>query len=161
MARLRPLAVLSAVAALSAPVPAGAGTDTATFTVSARVQNSCTVVGGALDFGTYDAGQPDALDGTGTIRLENCTGTVTIELDGGGSGDVNNRTMRAGSGSGRLRYQLYSDPSRTRVWGTGTDAHQVMVLVDSLEVTVYGRIPGGQKVPPGTYTDTVNVTVNF
>lgn len=141
--------------------PAVAGTDTATFTVSARVQNACTVVGGSLDFGTYDAGQAEDLDGVGTIRLENCTGTVTIELDGGSSGDVQNRLMRQSGGSATLRYQLYIDGARTRVWGTGSAASQVMVLVDSLPVEVYGRIPGGQRVPPGAYTDTVNVTVNF
>lgn len=157
----RAFASALATLVLALPGAAAAGTDTATFTVSARVQNACTVVGGSLDFGTYDAGQPEDLDGVGTIRLENCTGTVTIELDGGSSGDVQNRTMRQSGGNATLRYQLYVDETRTRVWGTGSDASQVMVLVDSLPVNVYGRIPGGQRVPPGTYTDTVNVTVNF
>jgi len=161
MRPIRPIAVLSILGALAVSGRAGAGTDSATFTVSALVQSGCTVVGGTLDFGAYNAGQPNPLDGSGTIRLENCTGTVTIEMDGGSSGNVNDRAMRAGSGSDRLRYQLYVDPARTRVWGTGTNAYQLMVLVNSLVVTVYGRIPGGQRVPPGRYTDTVNVTVNF
>ena len=29
------------------------------------------------------------------------------------------------------------------------------------KVDVYGRIPSGQAVPAGSYTDTVNVTLTF
>ncbi len=53
-------------------------------------------------------------------------------------------------------------PARTAIWGTGADA-QVHVLLgtQSGSVTVYGRIPAGQVVPEGTYTDTVNITLTF
>ena len=138
-----------AVAALIAALMAGgvrAGTETATLTVTARVQSGCSVSGGVLDFGTYTAGQPD-------------DGTVLIELDGGSSGNVQDRSMR--SGNNRLRYQLYVDNGYSRVWGTGQQGLQYMALSNSATVLVYGRIPGGQNVPAGNYSDTVNVTITF
>jgi len=154
-----PIAVLAAAALLALGGPAQAGTDTTQLTVTARVQSGCSVDGGVLDFGTYTAGQADDVTATGVITLLNCNGTVTIELDGGSSGNVQNRTMR--SGNNTLRYQLYTDNTYSRVWGTGQQALQFMALSTTAPVTVYGKIPGGQNVPAGNYSDTVNVTVNF
>ncbi len=151
-----------ALAALIAALMAGgarAGTETATLTVTARVQSGCSVSGGVLDFGTYTAGQPDDVTATGRITLTNCNGTVLIELDGGSSGNVQDRSMR--SGNNRLRYQLYVDNGYSRVWGTGQQGLQYMALSNSATVLVYGRIPGGQNVPAGNYSDTVNVTITF
>ncbi len=139
--------------------PARAGTETATLTVTARVQSSCSVSGGVLDFGTYTSGQSDDVTATGRITLTNCNGTVLIELDGGSSGNVQDRTMR--SGSNVLRYQLYVDNAYSRVWGTGQQGVQYMALTSDASVLVYGRIPGGQTVPAGNYQDVVNVTVTF
>ena len=51
---------------------------------------------------------------------------------------------------------------RNALWGAGADA-QVQVLLETRNgyVTVFGRIPAGQVVPEGTYTDTVNITLTF
>lgn len=138
---------------------AAAATATATLTVTASVRSGCSIENGSLDFGDYTAGQTKDLDGKGTIRVRNCPGTVTIELDGGSSGKVNDRTLV--NGSERLRYQLYQDPARTRVWGTGSDAASMQLLQADATVEVFGRIPGGQSVGPGTYTDSVTVTMQF
>ena len=37
----------------------------------------------------------------------------------------------------------------------------ILIGTQSGSVTVYGRIPAGQVVPEGTYTDTVNITLTF
>ncbi len=156
-AAIAPLFAIAALAFTTSPVEAG--TDTAQLTVTATVQSGCSVSGGTLDFGTYIAGQVDDLDGVTQITLTNCAGTVTIELDGGQYGSVADRKMA--NGSARLQYQLYRDPSRTQIWGQGNNAYQGQILVDNAVLEVFGRIPGGQNVTPGTYTDIVNITVTF
>lgn len=153
---------LLAVAATTAfAQPTRAGIDTDVLTVTATVLSACSLSGGAsLNFGTYTTGQPSNSDVNGTINFVNCSGTLTFALDGGSSGNVNARQMR--NGASILNYQLYRNPPRTAIWGLGADAQVHLQLGgQSGSVTVYGRIPGGQVVPEGTYTDTVNVTLTF
>lgn len=139
---------------------AEAATATATLTVTATVQNGCSIDNSSLSFGTYTAGQTSNLDGQGTIRVRNCLNSqVTITLDGGSSGDVNNRQLA--SGANRLNYQLYKDPGRTQIWGNGQNAASMQILQDPANIPVYGRIAAGQSVPAGTYSDTVTITLNF
>ncbi len=136
-----------------------AGTDSAVLNVQATVLSSCAVEGGTLDFGDYVTGQANDLDGVGEITLTNCQGQVTVEMDGGGSGSTSARVMS--NGTDTLAYQLYRDPSRTQLWGQGADAFVGQILTSQVRLQVFGRIPGGQSVPPGVYTDTVNITVTF
>lgn len=130
------------------------------LTVSATVTSGCALSGGNLNFGQYLSGQSGDLDATGTIAYANCSGNLTVELDGGTSGSTSSRQMS--SGSSKLRYQLYKNSTRTTTWGTGTDAFGLQLLSTlSGNVTVYGRIAGGQAVSPGTYNDVVNITLTF
>ena len=130
------------------------------LTVTATVISGCSLTGGSLSFGQYVSGQGTNLDAVGQINYANCTGNLTFELDGGTAGDVNNRAM--GSGSNKLKYQLYKNATRTALWGTGTDAYQLSLLSTLTgNVNVYGRIPSGQAVAPGTYNDVVNITLTF
>jgi spore coat protein U-like protein len=154
-----PTALLLA-AATAVSYPAAAATDTDQLTVTATVQSSCALSGGSLNFGHYVAGQPNDLDVTGTINYINCSGNLSFALDGGGSGSVTARQMR--SGANRLSYQIYRNSTRTAIWGTGTDAHGVILLSPQTgSVQVYGRIPRGQAVPDGIYSDVVNITLTF
>ena len=116
--------------------------------------------GGTLSFGSYTSGQTVNLDVNGVINYVNCSGSLTFALDGGLSGNINARQMQ--QGAGRLNYQIYRNAVRNAVWGSGADAQGVVLVgTQSGSVTVYGRIPSGQVVPDGTYTDTVNVTLTF
>lgn len=142
------------------PLSAMGGTDTDTLTVTATVQNACALNGGTLAFGQYLSGQTTNLDVTGQINYANCSGTLSFELDGGQSGDINARKML--SGSSQLTYQLYRNSARSAIWGTGANAQGLQLLQPlSGKVDVYGRIPAGQAVAAGSYTDTVNVTLTF
>ena len=133
---------------------------TAVLTVNATVQSSCSLNSGTLDFGTYTSGQTLDRDVDGAIDYSNCSGTISFELDGGDSGDVNNRTMA--SGGDTLIYQLFRDQARSSVFGTGADAQSKLLLAPgSGSVDVYGRIPGGQNVAAGSYSDTINITLTF
>ena len=141
--------------------PAGAQTtDTSTLSVTATVATSCALSSGTLDFGTYTSGQTTPRDATGQFAFTNCDGTLTFELDGGQSGSVSARAMTSGGNS--LSYQLFRDSSRTAVFGTGSDAQQVLLLTpQNGTVSVYGRIDAGQVAAAGTYSDTVNITLTF
>jgi len=63
-----------------------------------------------------------------------------------------------------LTYELYQETGRTTVWGTTGTALLSIGAAPSKAArtfTVYGRIPSGQDLPAGSYTDTVQATVNF
>jgi spore coat protein U-like protein len=149
-----------ATAAIVAASPAMATTATDHLTVTATVVSGCSLTGGSLSFGRYVSGQDQNLDATGQINYANCNGNLTFELDGGNAGDVNGRAMS--SGSNKLKYQLYKNSAHSALWGTGTDAFSLQLLSTLTgTVSVYGRIPSGQAVAPGTYNDVVNITLTF
>ena len=65
-----------------------------------------------------------------------------------------------------LNYTLYLDAAATQIWGNGTGGSQrVGPLVppnnQSVNVTIFGKIPAGQDVTVGSYTDTIIATINF
>lgn len=155
---------LALTAIVLAPSPAVAQTETGQLAVTANVLSGCTLIGGTLDFGNYVSGQANALDAAGTIEYVNCSGTLRFELDGGGGGNVANRRMSGPEGV-PLAYQIYTTSARTSIWGTGGDAFQLPLPSNSTPssgtLSVHGRIPGGQAVPGGPYTDIVNITLTF
>ena len=86
---------------------------------------------------------------------------VTVKLDPGqntGGGFHPRKLFSAESGKG-LHYNLYIDPTNTRVWGDGTDNTHVQTRLGRL--IIYGHIPGRQIVPPGLYTDKVTVIIEW
>ena len=66
------------------------------------------------------------------------------------------------SGANVLEYNLYTDPSRLTVWGDDSAGTvTVSETASTAEKTIYGRVPGRQNVPAGTYTDVVLVTISY
>lgn len=132
---------------------------------------SCTasLIGAGIAFGSYASPGSANSDGTGTVRIT-CNGiglfvSYTVTL-GSGSGSYANRTLK--SGANFLNYNMYIDATRLQVWGNGSAGTQTVsnsYLIGfgpmTNNYTVYGRIPGGQKKPAGTYTDSVIVTVTY
>ena len=154
------LPCLTGLALLALPLTAAAGTDTGTLAVTATVESSCALDGGTLNFGQYNSGQQTDLDVEGSISYSHCSGTLSFALDGGTSGNINSRTMV--SGDNELSYQLYRNSNRSAVWGSGAQAHEVLLFeVESGTVPVYGRILAGQLAAPGSYSDTVTITMTF
>jgi spore coat protein U-like protein len=148
-------------AALVDARPAAGATETGTLTVTATVTSNCALSGGTLAFGNYVSGQTTNLDVQGSINYVNCpVGTLIFELDNGANANGSQRRMK--SGSNYLNYQIFKTSARNSNWGTGADAVQIQVLqAGSGSVAVYGRIPAGQTVPPGSYSDTVTITLTF
>ena len=154
---------LSMMAGAGLGAAALAQTETGQLAVSATVLSGCALIGGTLDFGTYISGQEGALDASGQIGFVNCSGTLTFELDGGMQGNVSDRRMSGPDAT--LAYQIYTTSARTSIWGTGGNAFVLPLPSGATpstgNLTVHGRIPGGQAVPGGSYTDIVNITLNF
>lgn len=127
----------------------------------------CFVSASAISFGGYDVFDPVPRDSTFTVRLscqESTARDVNVAVGPSAtSGSIPSRQMGSGSGD-RLIYNLFSDPSRTTLWGDGTAAPSVVVRGVSRStpqnVLVYGRVPAGQDVRVGTYVDTITVTVD-
>ncbi|HUJ14353.1 MAG TPA: spore coat U domain-containing protein [Thermoanaerobaculia bacterium] len=137
------------------------------FTITAAVPAECTVSTSALNFGGYDpvvANSATPKDGTATVDVYCTKGALaSVALDTGSHASGSTRRMLGSSGD-FLNYELYRDASRTTVWNstnidTGTSASRLTPINGGF--TVYGRIPAGQDVSVGNYSDTVLVTVSY
>ena len=126
----------------------------------------CSVSTTSLVFGSYNVFSPAPVDSTGTISYE-CNGgakTVLITMTRGQS--VTFLPRQLGKATESLTYNLFLDAARTTVWGdfsAGTSARSDVEPPNNHEVavTIYGRIPAGQDISAGSYSDTVTVVVNF
>lgn len=132
---------------------------------------SCSVSAQPTAFGSYNPVAGTVVDTTGQITVT-CTAVLsiavsyTISLSAGGSGSATARRMSGASAT--LPYNLYTDSTRSTIWGNGTggtgtvsDGYALALLVVARSYSVYGRIPGGAIVPAGAYTDTLTVTVTY
>jgi spore coat protein U-like protein len=160
------LAVAGAVTIGLSP-KAAAATATANLSLSASVANNCTISTSAVAFGSYDPVVANAaanLDGSGQVTIACTKGaapTIGLGLGSNASGSV----RRLGDGSGNyLSYEVYSDSSRSVVWGDSGSNLLTPAVAPSKAArnfTVYGRIVANQDVAAGSYSDTVVATVNF
>lgn len=129
---------------------------------------SCAVSATGVVFGVYTPLQAAPLASSGTISIT-CTGvtgrnTVTIDLSTGASASYLTRTLQ--SGAALLTYNLYLDAANTQIWGNGTGGSiegtaAIRRRAPNVTLTVYGAAASGQDPAAGSYTDTVNVTVNY
>jgi spore coat protein U-like protein len=149
-----------------AATPASAATTSTTLNVSATVTANCTVSSSALAFGAVNPLSGSDVDASGgiTVTCTNGTGWTAAAGVGAGSG-ASFASRRMTAGANLLNYNLYTDAGRTSVWGDGTGSTAQFSNTGSgvaQAVTVYGRVPSGQvTVPPGSYADTVSVTVTY
>jgi spore coat protein U-like protein len=130
----------------------------------------CTISTTSVAFGTYNVFNVTPVDSAGSVTYrcglwEWLLGLpINITLNTGQSGTYTARTMRKGSES--LSYNLYRDATFSQVWGNlsqGTSVYGITrpPLLTYVTVPVYGRVPAGQDVSAGLYTDTVVATINF
>jgi len=137
---------------------------------------SCTVSATGPAFGIYDPLQGTALTSTGTITtvcvVTSHSNTVTLGLSSGYSGNFSARQMSTlvGGTTYTLNYNLFQNAADTIIWGDGTGGSQIETVTlkrhgndttVTTNATVYAAIPALQNPLPGSYTDTITVTVNF
>jgi spore coat protein U-like protein len=141
-----------------------ATTVTTTFPVSITLAATCIInSASALNFGS--AGVLSAnVDQTSTIQVQ-CTDTTpyNIGLDAGTGTGATVAVRKMTSGGATVSYTLYSDSGRNTVWGNtvGTDTVAATGNGASQSYTVFGRVPSQSTPAPGTYTDTITVTVTY
>jgi spore coat protein U-like protein len=115
-----------------------------------------------LDFGRFDYREGGDITGQLTVT---CDRPTAFEVSASpGYGSYRGRTMLGRDGA-VLRYNLYVDAARRRVWGDGEAGGTARIAGKSdgrkaVSYTIYGRIPSGQTVRPGGYRDTVKVSVS-
>lgn len=146
-----------------------AGSATANLTVTTEVQTSCgAITVNNIAFPAYAGTEITAM---GTVTI-NCTSGASYDIAlGAGLGAgatvaaryLTNQT--SGMSDQKLEYKLYSDNSRTVLWGDGTGGTTKVAGTTTgadQAHTIYGAVTGaqtGRKV--GTYQDTVVVTLTF
>jgi len=135
--------------------------------VSATVSTNCIIrspVG--LNFGTYKEFNQDghALKGKGKVLSIACTKGSTgvrIALDDGRHFSHNHRHMLGPKRHDKVVYEIYTTAKRNVVWNKINTVSYVPVNDQPAAITMYGRVPGKQKPPPGEYSDTLVASVDF
>jgi spore coat protein U-like protein len=126
----------------------------------------CTISTTGVAFGSYNVFSSSPVDSTGTI-VYRCNGnvdSVLIAITKGQSSTFLPRQL--GRGNEQLSYNLYRDAARTLVWGDFNGGTSAYLQIDppnnqNVSLTVFGRIPPGQDISAGSYSDTVTVVVLF
>lgn len=130
--------------------------------VTATVNDNCTVSTTELAFGPYAGDERDAA-ATITATCTNLTG-YAIGLNAGLHGGSTTTRQMAGPGSDLLNYGIFQDESRSTNWDDIGGANPLSGQVGSgapQPITAFGRIPAGQFVQAGSYSDTVTVTLEY
>lgn len=147
----------------------------------APAATTCSSSNVALSFGPYLAITATPLDAQANLVVT-CTRSVSPPGDVGpakttisvalgpsqGSNSIQNRQMFRGGGADLLNYNVYLDTGRISVWGntTGVDTATRTINVPnrgtaSATFTFYGRVFALQNITPGTYGDSLLITVNY
>ena len=168
-AKLAALIAVTAVCGLHITA-ANAGSAQADLDVSADVTANCTISPAALAFGTYDGAIANAaapLDSTGTVTVTCTNGSpVSITLGQGANADAlssdDTPLRNMTDGTQLMAYFLYQDAGHATVWGNSLASDLAQDGNGAAQnLTVYGRIPAGQNLSEGTFTDTVVANVEF
>lgn len=161
------LALAGAAARAQQEQIGGGAQSSANMQVNANVIRKCTITTQPMAFGNYDpvlANATAPLDVQATITVACTKGTsIDIAMDAGDNAAGTQRRMVDGRRT-FLGYEVYKDSSRTQRWGDTLGQRLdggVAPSRDPRQFVAYGRVPGGQDVPQGTFQDTVLVTVQF
>jgi len=144
--------------------------------VTASVAAKC-IVSSTSDvaFGPYDplgAHASADLAGQGQLGIKCTPGSgVSIAIDSGANNSGNQRRMAGPSGS-LLNYGLYTDSSHSTGWGNGSNGASPRTISTASDASeqlfdVFGLVPSAASqltsftYAAGSYSDTVQVTVNF
>lgn len=143
--------------------PTGGASATGSFSVTASVTASCLITASNMGFGSVGL-LNSAVNSTNVLQPQ-CTNSTpySVGLNAGASalGSTSLRYMTGAAGA--VSYRLYSNSNRTANWGntSGTDTVASVGTGSAQSFTVYGQVPTQASPPPGTYSDTVTVSVNY
>lgn len=132
------------------------------FSVQATNRTTCRVVATDLNFGSADL-LNDNVDADGSVNVT-CTRSTPyrVMLNNGLTGtSPTNRKMTLGASS--ITYGLYRNEARTQPWGNISGTNSLSGTGSGLPqaLNVYGRVPPQVPPRPGTYADTIVVSVEY
>ena len=144
--------------------------------VPASAVTLCTVGATVLAFGSVSSLSSTATTSTATITVS-CTTTLaalaavpyTLSMGVSATSGTMTRSL-AGLLGARLNYNVYTTAAYSSVWGdgsAGTSQVSGSVTPTTLAIpvtashTAYGKVPLPQVVTPGSYADSMTVTVNY
>ncbi len=137
----------------------------------------CTVSATSVTFASaYDPSDINGLDGTGAITVA-CS-VLALGLFENWDILLNPGTNSGGSFAPRklkdaathtLTYNLYTNLGHSSIWGDGvtggtlkvSDGRSLQIGNNQYPYTVYAHVDALQDRPPGTYSDTITVTLNY
>ena len=123
----------------------------------------CTVSAAAMNLGSYTG----AVITSGTTPITvNCLILTTYNIglnQGTGAGATTTIREMTGPAGAELSYQLFQNSSLSTNWGnnSGVDTVAGTSTGGNQIYNVYPEVAANQYVIPGTYTDTVTVSVNY
>ncbi|SFU38669.1 Spore coat protein U (SCPU) domain-containing protein [Polaromonas sp. YR568] len=131
----------------------------------------CTVLGVAPLFGTYSTSTGAPANGSVTVTCivlgifgQDVSYTVKLGMSTQALG--NQRRMK--NGTAFLNYNVFCDGGYSQIWGNGVSptcaptGGQAGLLGNLVTIyPVYGNIPAGQYVTPGTYGDSIDIEVLY
>jgi len=151
---------------------AHAETNTGNLDVSATIETGCSVSASAMAFGVVVPGTDKDTEAVVSVL---CTSGTPYTLDvgdgldqistGGSTDNLYRRQM--GSAANRLPYLLYQEVGRvTEIAASVANTNFVTTTLgdgSTQTYTLYGRVVGAEASasPPGSYSDTVIITVAF
>lgn len=148
---------------------AAAGTTTAAQLASLLYQSECRVgTVNSIDFGSSGFLTAN-LDAASSVSVT-CTNTTTYRIglnEGTGAGATTTvrRMTRTSAPLTTVDYGLYRDLGRTLNWGNdtaaGTDTQNGTGTGTATSYPIYGRVPAQATPRPGSYLDTVVLSVVF
>ncbi len=151
------------IAALLTTKDCFAATSTTTFRVTATVTNVCTVSATDLAFGSY-ASSGRAVDSTNNVNVVCNSGTQFALTLSTGNNTPTYTPRRMESGGNLLSYNIYTDATRSKIWGDGTGGSTGQGGLGNgvnQQFIGYGRIPAAQSLPAGNYFDIIVATVTY
>lgn len=127
---------------------------------------SCFLSASDLSFGNYTSNSTTPALGQTNLQLHcgpEITAEIALDAGTGLGGSTSRRKLTQESGVGQMEYGLYQDAGRTIHWGdrSGTDTYEVLTTGALQAVPIYGKIPAGQRVGGGTYSDVITITVHY
>ena len=133
-----------------------------TFDANLTLQPTCSLSTTPVTFATGPSLATN-VDATGAVSVTcNSGASYTVTMDGGAHGGTSAITRKMQLNAGSIIYGLYQNSGRTTGWyndapgtvnGTGTGSAQ--------SLPVYGRVFAQPTPAPGTYSDTVVVTLAY
>ncbi len=143
---------------------ASAATASSSFNSTITILSTCTIVStNTLDFGTTGLLNAN-VDSAANFDVQCTNGTAyDVQLDAGTTAGGSIATRKMTGGGATVDYTMWRDAGRTLNWGEtdGTDTVGGTGNGAAQTLTVYGRVPTQTTPAPGTYTDSVTVTISY